>query len=314
MNQDKVLVTGASGFLGQFLVGHLVEAGFKPKVLLRKIFDVPKDAEVFLLPPKDSVINWPLIVHDCSIVIHLLARVHVMKDKSNDPLKEFRNINVDITTNLAKEAARQGVKRFIFLSSIKVNGELTHNKPFTESDKPQPEDAYAISKWEAEKALKKISQDTGMEIVIIRSPLVYGPGVKANFLKMIKYIQRGIPLPLGAIQNKRSLVSVYNLIDFISTTISHPMAANEIFLISDDDDISTTDLLYLIGKFMGKPARLISLSPKILSAIFNIIGRKKFADRLFGSLEIDISKAKNLLAWFPPLTLKEGLKLTIISK
>jgi nucleoside-diphosphate-sugar epimerase len=256
--------------------------------------------------------NWADALRDIDVVIHLLARVHVMDDKVTDPLLEFRNINVNATIALANAAAKQGIKRFVFLSSVKVNGESTLHKPFSEFDVPHPQDAYAISKWEAEEALRKISKDTGMEVVIIRSPLVYGPNVKANFLKMMQYIKRGIPLPLGAIQNKRSLIGIDNLVDFIATTISHPKAANQTFLISDDEDISTTDLLRRIGKYIGKPARLIPLHPKILSFLFNILGRQDFGDRLLGSLEVDITKAKKLLAWSPPKTLDEGLRATII--
>lgn len=251
-------------------------------------------------------------LRDIDVVIHLLARVHVMHDKVADPLLEFRNINVNATIVLAKTAAKLGIKRFIFLSSVKVNGESTSHKPFNESDLPNPQDAYALSKWEAEKALRKISKDTGMEVVIIRSPLVYGPNVKANFLKMMQYIKRGIPLPLGAIQNKRSLIGIDNLVDFILTTISHPKAANQTFLISDDEDISTTDLLRRIGKHMGKPARLIPLHPKILFFLFSILGRQDFGDRLLGSLEVDITKAKKLLAWSPPKTLDEGLRAAVV--
>lgn len=312
---SNLLITGANGFVGRALIlklaletNHFVRASVR-----KKIIQFPSQIEVLENMDASSNTNWTDALRDIDVVVHLFARVHVMDDKVADPLLEFRNINVNATITLAKTAAKLGIKRFIFLSSVKVNGESTFHKPFSEFDLPHPQDAYAISKWEAEKALRKISKDTGMEVVIIRSPLVYGPNVKANFLKMMQYIKRGIPLPLGAIQNKRSLIGIDNLVDFIAMTISHPKAAHQTFLISDDEDISTTDLLRRIGKHIGKPARLIPLHPKILSFIFNILGRQDFGDRLLGSLEVDITKAKKLLAWSPPKTLDEGLKATVIS-
>lgn len=311
---SNLLITGANGFVGRALISKLaLETNHFVRASVRKkIIQFPSQIEVLENMDASSNTNWTDALRDIDVVIHLLARVHVMDDKVADPLLEFRNINVNATIALANAAAKLGIKRFIFLSSVKVNGESTFHKPFSESDLPHPQDAYAISKWEAEEALRKISKDTGMEIVIIRSPLVYGPNVKANFLKMMQYIKRGIPLPLGAIQNKRSLIGVDNLVDFIATIISHPNAANQTFLISDDEDISTTDLLRRIGKYIGRPARLIPLHPKILSFLFNILGRQDFGDRLLGSLEIDITKAKKLLAWSPPKTLDEGLRATII--
>ena len=312
---SNLLITGANGFIGRALISKLaLQTNYFIRASVRKkTIQFPRQIEVFENMEASSNTNWTDALRDIDVVIHLLARVHVMHDKVANPLLEFRNINVNATIALAKIAAKQGIKRFIFLSTVKVNGESTSNKPFSEFDLPHPQDAYAISKWEAEEALKKISKDTGMELVIIRSPLAYGPNVKANFLKMIQYVKRGIPLPLGAIQNKRSLIGIDNLVDFIVTTICHPKAANHTFLISDDEDISTTDLLRRIGKHIGKPARLIPLHPRILSFLFNILGRKDFGDRLLGSLEVDITKAKKLLAWSPPKTLDEGLKVTVIS-
>ena len=311
---SNLLITGANGFVGRALISKLaLETNHFVRASVRKkIIQFPSQIEVLENMDASSNTNWTDALRDIDVVVHLFARVHVMDDKVADPLLEFRNINVNATIALANAAAKQGIKRFVFLSSVKVNGESTFHKPFSESDLPHPQDAYAISKWEAEEALRKISKDTGMEVVIIRSPLVYCPNVKANFLKMMQYIKRGMPLPLGAIQNKRSLIGVDNLVDFIATIISHPNAANQTFLISDDEDISTTDLLRRIGKYIGRPARLIPLHPKILSFLFNILGRQDFGDRLLGSLEVDITKAKKLLAWSPPKTLDEGLRATII--
>jgi nucleoside-diphosphate-sugar epimerase len=312
---SNLLITGANGFIGRALISKLsLQTNYFIRASVRKkTIQFPRQIEVFENMEASSNTNWNDALRDIDAVVHLFARVHVMHDKVIDPLLEFRNINVNATIALAKTAAKLGIKRFIFLSSVKVNGESTFHKPFSESDLPHPQDAYAISKWEAEEALKKISKDTGMELVIIRSPLVYGPNVKANFLKMMQYIKRGIPLPLGAIKNKRSLISIDNLVDFIATTISHPNAAHQTFLISDDEDISTTDLLRRIGKHIGKPVRLIPLHPKILSFLFKILGRQDFSDRLLGSLEVDITKAKKLLAWSPPKTLDEGIRATVIS-
>jgi nucleoside-diphosphate-sugar epimerase len=310
---SNLLITGANGFIGKVLIKRLSQDGHLVNALVRKKIEVPYSNETFLIPSINAKTNWAELLKDRDVVIHLLARVHIMDDKATDPLMEFRNINVDVTIALAKEAAKQGIKRFVFLSSVKVNGESTSNEPFSETNLAHPQDAYAISKWEAEEALWQISKETGMEIVIIRSPLVYGPNVKANFLKMMQYVKQGIPLPLGSIQNKRSLIGIDNLVDFITTTISHPKAANQTFLISDDEDISTTNLLRRIGECMEKPARLIPISPKILSFLFKIIGRQDFGDRLLGSLEVDITKAKKLLAWSPPFTLNEGLRATVNS-
>ena len=312
---SNLLITGANGFIGRALISKLaLQTNYFIRASVRKkTIQFPRQIEVFENMEASGNTNWTDALRGVDIVIHLLARVHVMDEEAADPLLEFRNINVNATIALAKLAAKQGIKRFIFLSTVKVNGESTSNKPFGEFDLPHPQDAYAISKWEAEEALKKISKDTGMELVIIRSPLVYGPNVKANFLKMMQFIKRGIPLPLGAIQNKRSLISIDNLVDFITTAISHPKAAHQTFLISDDEDISTTDLLRRIGKHIGKPVRLIPLHPKILSFLFKILGRQDFGDRLLGSLEVDITKAKKLLAWSPPKTLDEGLRATVIS-
>jgi nucleoside-diphosphate-sugar epimerase len=310
---SNLLITGANGFVGRALVSKLaLESNHFVRASVRKkITQFPSQIKVVENMDASSDTNWTDALRDIDIVVHLLARVHIMDDKAADPLREFRNINVDVTIALAKEAARSGIKRFIFLSSVKVNGESTFDRPFTETNLAHPEDAYAISKWEAEEALRQIGKETGMEVVIIRSPLVYGPNVKANFLKMMQYVKRGIPLPLGSIQNKRSLIGIDNLIDFITTTISHPKAANQTFLISDDEDISTTDLLRRIGDCMEKPARLIPIPPKILSFLFKIMGRQDFGDRLLASLEVDITKAKKLLAWSPPLTLNEGLKVAV---
>jgi len=232
-----------------------------------------------------------------------------MNDAVPDPLAEYRKVNVEGTLNLARQAAKAGVSRFVYISSIKVNGEQTASgKPFTPDDEPAPEDSYGVSKLEAETGLHEIASETGMEVVIIRPPLVYGPGVKGNFASMIKLVDKGLPLPLGAIHNKRSLVALDNLVDLITTCIDHPAAANQVFLAGDGQDVSTTELLRGVGRAMGKPARLIPVPAGMLMFGAGLLGKKAVGQRLLGSLQVDISKARNLLGWEPPLSVEEGLR------
>ncbi|AEY02316.1 NAD-dependent epimerase/dehydratase [Oceanimonas sp. GK1] len=232
-----------------------------------------------------------------------------MKDEVADPLAEYRKVNVEGTLNLARQAAVAGLKRFIFISSIKVNGEQTLlGKPFTADDAAAPEDAYGMSKWEAEQGLRQLAAETGMEVVIIRPPLVYGPGVKGNFASMIKLVEKGLPLPLGAIHNRRSLVALDNLVDLIITCIDHPGAANQVFLAGDGEDVSTTELLRGVANAAGKPCRLLPVPAGLLQLGATALGKKAVAQRLLGSLQVDISKARNLLGWTPPLSVEQGLK------
>ncbi|MDQ6995183.1 MAG: GDP-mannose 4,6-dehydratase, partial [Mariprofundaceae bacterium] len=240
------------------------------------------------------------------VVIHAAARVHVMKDDSCDPLAEFRKVNVDGTLNLARQAAKAGVQRFIFLSSIGVNGNYT-SKPFTENDPVTPHDPYSIAKYEAELALIALGKAEGMEIVIIRPPLVYACHAPGNFKKLIETVDKGLPLPLGAVHNQRSLVALDNLVDFICLCTKHPKAANEVFLISDGEDVSTTELLQKVAKAMGKKARLMPVPVPFMRFVAKLLGKSDVADRLFGSLQIDSSKAHNLLGWQPVITMDEQL-------
>jgi UDP-glucose 4-epimerase len=232
-----------------------------------------------------------------------------MSDTATDPLEEFRRVNVQGTLNLARQAAAVGVRRFVFVSSIKVNGESTQlGFPFTADDAPAPLDAYGVSKMEAEQGLRELAAQTGMEVVIIRPPLVYGPGVKANFAAMMRWLRRGVPLPLGAIHNQRSLVALDNLVDLIVTCLTHPAAANQTFLVSDGEDVSTTELLRRMGKAMGHPARLLPVPTGLLKLAATIVGRRDMAQRLCGSLQVDIEKTRRLLDWTPPLSLDQGLR------
>jgi len=248
-------------------------------------------------------------LQNIDVVVHAAARAHIMKDEVADPLAEYRRVNVDGTLHLARQAAAGGIERFIFISSVKVNGEQTFpGQPFTADDTPSPEDAYGISKWEAEQGLQKIAKESGMEVVVIRPPLVYGPQVKGNFASMIKLVKKGLPLPLGSIHNQRSLVALDNLVDLIITCIHHPAAANQVFLAGDGQDLSTTELLRGVAKAAGKPSRLIPIPSSLLMFAATLLGKKAVAQRLLGSLQVDISKARDLLGWEPPFSVEEGLR------
>lgn len=309
----KVLVTGATGFLGRALIARLAadnrfvpraasrcdERGWRDRVETVQVGDLSADTD------------WSDAVREVDIVIHTAARVHVMKDKAQDPLSEYRRVNMAGTLNLAHKAAEAGVRRFIFISSVKVNGESTPlNCPFQVEDMPVPLDPYGISKHETEEALRRLSTKIGMEVVVIRPPLVYGPGVKANFLKMMRWIYKKVPLPLGAIHNKRSMVALDNLVHLIVTCIQHPAAANQTFLVSDDEDISTTELLQRMAAALGKPGRLLPIPAWVINAGVVLIGRRDLAQRLLGSLQVDISKTKEVLGWSPLVSVDDALKKT----
>ena len=306
---NKTLVTGASGFVGSQLCDYLQGAGYEIVGAVRGTPTRPYEQQG---PDLDVSANWLPMLQGVSTIVHCAARVHMLADKSADPLAEYRRVNVDGTVALARQAVANGVKRFIFLSSIKVNGESTQlGRPFTEEILVPPQDPYGLSKYEAELALQELVTGTQMEVVIVRLPLVYGPGVKANFLRMIKLVDAGIPLPFGRVCNRRSLLYVRNLCHFIELVINHPAAANETFLISDDEDVSTPQLLTAIGRALGKKSRLFTMPVYGLTLIAGICGLTLAIDRLVGSLQLDISKAKKLLGWSPVATIENGLAETI---
>ena len=308
LNTTFTLVTGANGFIGQSLSLELILQGHLVRATLRNVISQPKDFTQVVVGSIDGETDWSIALRDVDTVIHLAARVHVMNDASTDPLAEFRKVNVEGTLNLAGQAAKAGVKRFIFISSIKVNGEHTDLcKPFTEADAANPEDAYGLSKYEAEQGLLLIAQQTGMEVVIIRPPLIYGPGVKANFKSMLHFVKRGIPLPFGIINNKRSFVYLGNLISFIIRCIDHPEAANQVFLVSDGHDLSMTQLLTECAKALGVKARLLPIPQKLIEFSAALLGKQDMAQRLCGNLQVDISKARNILNWAPPVSMADGL-------
>lgn len=311
----RVLITGATGFLGNSLGRTLSLAGrFSIKAQARSSVESPWADEISRVTDLSDIQPSSNLFEEIDAVIHCAARVHVMNDTASNPLEEFRKVNVDGTLNLARLAAKAGVRRFIFISSIKVNGENTESgKIFKADDTPAPKDPYGISKMEAENGLKQIAAETGMELVIIRPVLVYGPGVKANFLTMMRWVHKGVPLPLGAIQNKRSLVALDNLIDLIVTCIEHPAAANQIFIASDGEDLSTSELLHRMASALGVRARLLPVPQSLLVNMAAVLGKKAMAQRLCGSLQVDISKAQELLGWTPPLSVDEGLRLVASS-
>lgn len=306
----RVLVTGATGFVGNALSYKLIDFGCKVTGSVRQLQSsgISKLTE-FVVPDINDETDWSIALEGIQVVVHTAARVHVMHDQAQDPLAQFRRVNVDGTLNLARQASAAGVRRFIFISSVKVNGESTAaGQSFTAEDTPAPHDDYGLSKHEAEQALRLLAVETGLEVVIIRPPLVYGPGVKANFLSMLRWLKRGIPLPLGAIHNRRSLVALENLIDLIIICIDHPAAAGETLLVSDDEDISTTDLLYRVAEALNLHARLIPVPVWFLEAAAGLLGKQAVMRRLCGNLQIDISRTKMLLDWRPPISLKEGLR------
>jgi len=311
-------VTGATGFLGAALLRRLALlqadlSGATSYSLSGIARHAPAKgiAGVRYVPVGDfsGSVDWPVALSGVDVVVHTAARVHMMTDTAAEPLTEFRRVNVETSLRLAREAAAVGVKRFVFISSVKVNGEATlAGKPFTEQDTAGPQDAYGISKVEAERGLRQIAADTGMEVVIIRPPLVYGLGVKANFAALMRAVQRGWPLPLGAVYNQRSLIALDNLVDFIITCITHPQAANQTFLVSDGQDLSTTELVRGMAQAAGVTARLLPVPVWALQAGASLLGKGDAVQRLCGNLQVDISKARSLLGWVPPISVEEGLR------
>lgn len=311
----KILVTGANGFIGRALCSSLIKKGEAVKSVLRSANLQIEGAEVVLITDFDANTNWIDALHGVEVIVHLAARVHVMNDSESNPINAFRAVNVDSTLNIALQAASVGVRRFIYISSIKVNGELTlDGRPFTEIDPPSPKDDYGQSKYEAEQGLLQMATKTGMEIVIVRPPLVYGPGVKANFASLMRAVQKGWPLPFGGITNRRSLVSLDNLVDFINICIDHPCAANQIFLVSDGVDLSTAELASRMAHIAGVSANLLCIPVWVLKMSFFLLNRRDIEHRLCGNLQVDISKSKNILGWIPPISIEEGLRRAMLAE
>ena len=321
MTRDmQILITGATGFIGVELVAQLLEqTDATLKLAIRQISRYKIKAylnhdRIMLTTIPDISIhtNWKEALEDCQVVIHAAGRAHVMQEYAHDPLRAFRAINVEGTLNLARQAVSMGVKRFIYLSSVKVNGEYSErNAPFSPDDEAMPENPYSISKYEAEQGLKAISEKSGMEVVIIRPPLVYGPGVGGNFLFMMKFLEKQYPLPFGALKNKRSLVFVGNLVAMIKTCLAHTQAANQIFFVSDHEDLSTSTLIQKVKHLLGKHAVLLPIPVWMLKKVSTYCGKQSEIMRLCDPLQVDISKSKMLLDWQPTISVNEGLSRTV---
>jgi nucleoside-diphosphate-sugar epimerase len=315
--KERVLVTGASGFVGKVVCRRLIESGYTPRAGLQDAKQwptlqaaAPGLTEFAILGDLGANPDLRPAFADVSAVVHLAARVHLVRDGAPDPLKEYRRTNVDGTKEVALAAVEQGIRRMILVSTAKVNGESTCGNRFSEDDRPNPQDPYAISKWEAEEVLRSVAASTGLEVVIVRPPLVYGPEVRANFYNLVKFVNRGIPVPLPDTNNRRSLLGVENLADFLVRCISHPRAANQTFMVSDGEDVSTRELVGRLARALGRPARFLPVPALALRLAAKLIRKEPALSRLLGSLAVDSGKARQTLGWTPPFTLDEGLAAT----
>jgi len=309
-----LLITGASGFVGSALCGHIVAQDRPLRRVVRRASGEHDGHSQYVIPNIDDSVDWSTALANVTHIVHLAARVHLLVDQALDPLTEYRKVNVQGTVNLARQAAKAGIKRFVFVSSVKVNGESTKlGQPFTAHDTPAPEDPYGVSKYEAEQELLRLARDVDMEVVIVRPPLVYGLGVKANFERLMQWVSKGLPLPFGAItNNRRSLVALDNLVDLLIRCIDHPSAAGKIFMASDGEDLSTKELLQRLGGAMRRPVFLVPIPASMLNWLANLIGQQNVASRLLGSLQVDISETRQLLEWSPVITVDDALQQTVI--
>lgn len=304
-----VLVTGATGFLGRAVTARFSSHQGSVRRAVRTAAD--GDDSSVDVGDIHGATDWSAALEGVGVVIHLAARVHVMRDTHSDPLAAFRRVNVDGTRRLAEQAAAAGVRRLVFVSSIKVNGESTgEGARFLADDPPQPHGAYAQSKLEAERALAAVAAGSALEVTTVRPPLVYGPGVGANFLTMMRWVRRGLPLPLGSVENRRSLVFIDNLADLLFTCATHPAAANQVFLAADGEDLSTPDLLRRLAHALGVSSRVFPFPPAIVRTLARAVGRGAELDRLCESLQVDIAKTRSLLAWAPPHSVDAALRRT----
>ncbi|MDO1584784.1 NAD-dependent epimerase/dehydratase family protein [Rhizobium oryzicola] len=302
-----ILVTGATGFVGRHLCALLRERGLAYRAISRH----PRQGHL-AIGEMSAGTDWSAALQGVTCIIHLAARVHVMQETENDPLSAFRAMNIETTLSLARQAVSSGVKRFVFVSSVKVNGERTEaGQAFHADDLPAPEDPYGVSKAEAEAALLALSKQTGMEVVIVRPPLVHGPGVGANFAALMRWAARGIPSPFGACNNSRSLVYVGNLCDLLCAVVDHPRAAGEVFLVSDGYDPSTRELFQHLSRLRDARGIQLPIPPALLRAVASVLGKSSYAERLLGNLQVDIGKTRDLLGWSPPIAFPEGLRRTV---
>ncbi|MDM0053471.1 SDR family oxidoreductase [Variovorax sp. J22R115] len=306
---SEILITGATGFVGAALLSRLCLEGHELTAVVRqRSLNLPLRVKSVVVGNIDGGTYWGEALYRQDVVVHCAARVHVMREDESDPLMAFRLTNLRGTLNLARQAAKAGVRRFIFISSIGVNGSETFDTPFSAETEAAPHSSYAISKHEAEIGLREIAEHTGLEVVIVRPPLVYGPSAPGNFATLVRWLQSTYPIPLGAVKNRRSYVSLDNLVDLLATCVHHPLAADQIFLVSDGEDLSIAELLRRMGSSLGKPARLIPVPPSLLKVGAKMIGKPELAQRLCGSLQVDIAKTRRLLSWTPPVSVHEGLR------
>ncbi len=309
----RVLLTGANGFVGQHLGAHLVQQGHQVVAATRRDHGKLNYTPVrrVVVGKIDPATDWSAALEGVEVIIHLAARVHVMKDQTADPLSAFREVNTAGTLRLARQAADAGIKRFVYLSTIKVNGEQTTDHAFCETDPAAPMDPYALSKWEAEQQLLALAANTGLEVSIVRPPLVYGPQVRGNFLRLLGFVARAWPLPLASIRNRRSLVGIRNLCGLLEVCMQHPAAAGEVFLVADEQDLSTPELLRLLAAAMGRPCRLVPFPTALLASLSKLLGQQAIWARLAGSLQVDISKARHTLGWQPAIPVEQGMAETV---
>jgi nucleoside-diphosphate-sugar epimerase len=311
----SALITGATGFVGHAMCRKLLAQGYIVTGTIRPALHDMSALPAGVTPCSVNSLgpgtDWRTALHGMDVIVHLAARVHIMKDTAEDFLWAFRQVNTYATERLARMAAQMKVKRLVFLSTVKVNGEESRERPFTETAPPMPQDAYALSKWEAEQALLRVAAETGLKIVILRSPLVYGPGVKGNFLRLLHAVKSGMPLPLASVHNLRSLIYVENLVDAIATSMMHPQAAGKTYLLRDNEDLSSAELIARLARAMERPARLWPFPPALLRTAAKLIGKLPEADRLLGSLQVDDSKIRTELDWKPPDSTDDGLAETV---
>lgn len=308
----KVLITGANGMVGSSVVAKLAALDGSVRAAVRRDgCAFASGVETVMVGSLMADADWRHALHGVDAVVHCAARVHLMKDVSRDPLQAFRQVNTFGSRSLAQQAAEAGVKRFVYLSSIKVNGECTMaDQPFSETSEPCPQDPYGISKWEAEQALRQVGAETGMEVVILRPPLVYGPGVAANFLRLLRAVDRGVPFPFRAIDNHRSLIYLGNLVDAIQVSLLHPAAVGKTYLVSDGDDVSTPELIRRLAGALARTPRWLPVPPSWLKAAGRVLGKGQEMERLFGSLTVDARAIRRDLNWTPPFSMQDGLRAT----
>jgi nucleoside-diphosphate-sugar epimerase len=309
-----LLITGATGFVGRHFVGHLVERRMEVRCAVRSLEKgrrlLPGAAEIVEVAPLDSTTDWRTALHGVDVVVHLAARAHILEERATDPLAAFLEVNCNGTLRFAEAAARAGARRFVYVSSVKVNGEATQGRPFSAADPPAPVDPYGISKLRAEQGLARLADRSGMQVAVVRPPLVYGPEVGANFLRLMQLVERRVPLPLGAVHNQRSLVSVWNLADLLRRCVESPQASNKTFMVSDGHDLSTAQLVRELATALGRRARLPAVPPGLLSLAALVTGQMAQYTRLCASLQVDLGPTREILGWNPPVSVTEALART----